>query len=125
MSRDCCCSRYCAAAAELGDAVGQVNLGDLHYYGAGVKKDWAATFKLCVCALAVNCSGSMTLVPNCGCVTLALNSSCHVTRRCRYTQAADQGNAQAENSLAYCYRYGHGVKADKAQAVRLCVRAVG
>jgi TPR repeat protein len=37
----------------------------------------------------------------------------------RYTQAAEQGNAQAQNSLAYCYRYGHGVKADKAQAVQL------
>ena len=37
----------------------------------------------------------------------------------RYTKAAEQGNAQAQNSLAYCYRYGHGVKADKAEAVRL------
>jgi hypothetical protein len=40
-------SRLFAAAAEMGDAVGQVNLGDLHYYGAGVKKDWSMTFKLC------------------------------------------------------------------------------
>ncbi len=40
-------TRLFAAAAEMGDAVGQVNLGDLHYYGAGVKKDWSMTFKLC------------------------------------------------------------------------------
>lgn len=39
---------------------------------------------------------------------------------CRYTQSAEQGNAQAQNSLAYCYRYGHGVKADKAKAASLC-----
>lgn len=42
-------------------------------------------------------------------------------RCCRYMQAANQGNAQAQNSLAYCYRYGHGVKADKTEAVRLYV----
>lgn len=41
------CARLFAAAAQEGDAIGQVNLGDLHYYGAGVKKDWAMTFKLC------------------------------------------------------------------------------
>ena len=39
--------------------------------------------------------------------------------RGRYTQAAEQGNAQAQNSLAYCFRYGHGVRADKAEAIRL------
>jgi hypothetical protein len=39
----------------------------------------------------------------------------------RYMQAASQGNAQAQNSLAYCYRYGHGVKVDKTEAVRLYV----
>jgi hypothetical protein len=42
-------------------------------------------------------------------------------RCCRYMQAASQGNAQAQNSLAYCYRYGHGVKVDKTEAVRLYV----
>ncbi len=98
-----CSSRYCAAAAELGDAIGQVNLGDLYYYGAGVKKDWATTFTLCVLALVLVFKCSPDAQPRDG----------------RYTKAAEQGNAQAQNSLAYCYRYGHGVKADKAEAVRL------
>jgi TPR repeat protein len=48
--------RLFAAAAEKGDAVAQVNLGDLHYYGAGVKKDWALTFKLCGRAVCAGCS---------------------------------------------------------------------
>jgi hypothetical protein len=35
-----------------------------------------------------------------------------------YTQAAEEGDADAQNSLGYCYEYGLGVARDPLQAVR-------
>lgn len=41
-----------------------------------------------------------------------------------YRKAAEQGHAQAQNELSYCYDEGHGVKEDSVEAVKWYQKAV-
>lgn len=81
-------------AAELGDEVGQLNLGLMYYYGRGVTDEDAAS-------MAISEEAARW-----------------------FRRAAEQGSAVAQRAMGYIYRDGEGVSRNYTEAYKWAVLAV-
>jgi len=82
--------------AEQGDAQSQFELGEMYYYGDGVAKDFEEAFKW---------------------YRKAAEQGNRAAKKA-LSDAADQGQAQAQYNLGLVYASGHGVSKDLEQAVK-------